>query len=241
MQEGVMRKRFLSALVLGIAVFLLSGEGRAAPAGPQNEPQPAPPSRQYGERGAAGQRTGGAITSVGVDRFELKGMNGETQTILVDDQTRFRQGQRESQKELGLEDLKPGDHVLVMGKLNDHKEFVASVVRRLTPEELARFQNAGDRAFGQIVSIQGNQLKIHNQYRGDQIVVVNDQTSIMKDGQAITWKDLKVGDRVAATGKEADGRLTADRIFSGQFQRGRGRMTRPPAGNELPPPPPQNP
>lgn len=230
-----MNKKRLSVLQMGFALLLLSATGLAQPARAQNEPAPPPQSRGGSEGRAAGERAGGTISSVGVDRFELKGRNGEAQTVLVDDQTRFREGSRENQKGLSLEDLKAGDRVTVMGKLNDNKEFVASVVRRLTPEEIARFENAGGRTFGQIVSIQGNELKIHNQFRGDQVVVVNNQTSIMKDGQAITLKDLKVGDRVAAMGKEADRKLAAERIISGQFQRGHGRMNRPPSGDQPPP------
>jgi Domain of unknown function (DUF5666) len=234
-------KGVASALTAGLAI-LLAMPAMSQPSGQQNEPPP-PPQMQEGMRpgmgpGMRGERTGGAITSVGVDRFELKRMNGETQTILVDDQTRIHEGSRENQKTLEIDDLKPGDHVLVMGKLNDHKEFVASEVRRDTPEEMARFQNAGDRAFGQIVSIEGNEIKVHNQFRGDQTIVVNDQTTFTRDGQAITLKDLKVGDRIGAMGKETGGKLAAERVMTGRMMRGHGRgpMMRPPSGDQ----PPQN-
>jgi Domain of unknown function (DUF5666) len=238
MQEGAMCNNRLSVGVFGLAILLLSTMGTAQPARAQYEP-PAPPQMQGGrERMAGGERAGGTIVSVGVDRIEVKRMNGESQTVMVNDQTRILEGQRDDQKTLGLEDLKAGDHVMVMGKSNDNKEFLAAVVRRLTPEEVARMQNAGDRAFGQIVSIEGNEIKVHNQFRGDQVVVVSDQTSIMKDGQAITLKDLKVGDRIIAMGKETDGKLTAERVTSGRFQRGRGRMNRTPSSVQ---PPPQNP
>jgi Domain of unknown function (DUF5666) len=232
-----MCKKCLLAMAVSLAIPLLSTQLWSQSAGQQNEAPPPAQMREGRRPGMPGDRAGGTVVSVGVDRFEVKKMNGETQTVMVNDQTQIREGQRDNQKTLGLEDLKPGDHVMVMGQSNDNKEFVASVVRRLTPEEVARFQNAGDRAFGQIVSIQGNEVKIHNEYRGDQVVVISDQTSIMKEGQAITLKDLKVGDRVMATGKETDGKLAAERVMTGRFQRGRGRMNRPPGEN----PPPQNP
>jgi hypothetical protein len=226
-------KRLLSALTVGLAI-LLSMPLMAQSEGQQNQP---PPQMQGGMRpGMRGPRAGGTIVSVGVGQFQLKKMNGETQTVLVNDQTRIREGQRDNQKTLQLDDLKPGDHVMVMGQLNDNKEFVATFVHRLTPEEMARCQNAGDRAFGQIVSIEGNEIKVHNQFRGDQTIVVNDQTTFTKDGQAITLKDLKVGDRIAAMGQETDGKLTAERVLTGRFQRGRGRMGRPPSGDQPPPP-----
>jgi uncharacterized protein DUF5666 len=182
---------------------------------PQPGSQPAP--RETGE-----ERAFGTIASVGIDRFELKKMDGSAQTVLVDDQTHYRHGQQDIQ----LEDLKPGDRVAVRGRTSPQKEFVATVVRRMTEEEIGRFQNAGERVFGEIVSIDGNQLKVRNPRQGERIVLVNEQTVLRKQGDPITLKDLKVGDRIFALGKESDGKLTATRIFTGQFRRageGKGR------------------
>jgi hypothetical protein len=218
-----------------ILMILLIAAPLAAQSGGQEGGPPPPQMRQGGMPSTRGEPAGGTIVSVGVDRFEIKNMRSENQTVMVGDQTRIVEGQRDNQKQLGLEDLKPGDHVMVMGKPDENKNFVASFVRRLTPEEVARFQNAGDRAFGEIVSIQGNELKIRSRFRGEQIVVVNDQTSIVKDGRAIQLSDLKVGDRILAMGKEADGKLTAGRITTGRMRRSRGPMRRPPAGEQPPP------
>jgi hypothetical protein len=44
----------------------------------------------------------------------------------------------------------------------------------------------------------------------------------MKDGQPIALKDLKVGDRIFALGKETQGQFLATLVFTGQFQ-GPGR------------------
>ena len=128
---------------------------------------------------------------------------------------------------IGLEDLKPGDTVMLRGQMNADKQFVAAGVRRMTPEEAQRFAQSGDRAFGEIVSIVGNQLKIHNPRQGDKTITVNDQTVFMKEGQTITLKDLKVGDRIFATGKEENGQFTAARVMTGQF-RGAGQERRSP-------------
>ena len=229
-------KRFLPALTAGL-VILLSIPLIAQSQGQENEPPPAPPPMQQGMGpGIRGPRAGGTIVSVGVGQFQIKEMNGETRTVLVNDQPRIREGQMDNQKTLELDDLKPGDHVMVMGQLNDNKELVATVVHRLTPDEMARFQYPGDRAFGQIVSIEGDEIKVHNQFRGDQTIVVNSQTTFMRDGQAITLKDLKVGDRIMATGKETNGKLTAERVMTGRIMRGRshGPMMRPPYGDQPP-------
>ncbi len=136
----------------------------------------------------------GTITSVGVDRFEIKKTDGTTQTVLVNDQTHFRQRQEGQQQpqELALEDLKVGDHVMVRGTPNADKQVVAMGVNRVTADQFERFQSgggpgggqggpgggggwgqgggmgyggggamAGNRAGGEIVSIDGNQIKVH--------------------------------------------------------------------------------
>jgi len=44
----------------------------------------------------------------------------------------------------------------------------------------------------------------------------------MKDGRPIALKDLKVGDRIFALGKETQGQFLATRVVTGQF-RGPGK------------------
>jgi hypothetical protein len=194
----------------------------------------------------------GTITSVGVDRFEIKRPDGTTQTVMVNDQTHYRQrveGQQQPQ-ELALEDLKVGDHVMVRGTPNADKQVVAMGVNRVTEEQFQRFQSgggpgggpggpggggggfggggpmAGNRAGGQIVSISGNQIKVQGR-QGERIIVVNDQTTFSKEGQSITLKDLKVGDRIFAMGKDANGQFVATEVRSGRPGQGRGNWQRP--------------
>jgi hypothetical protein len=178
----------------------------------QNQETNAPPEKT--QREFAGPPVFGTITSVGVDRFEIKKSDGSTQTVMVDEHTRYRQGQQDIQ----LEDLKPGDQVFVRGQANAKKEFVAEAVRRATADELTRFQTAGERVFGAIVSIDKNQIKVSNPRQGERIVLVNEQTQFIKDGQPIALKDLKVGDRIFAQGKENQGQFLATRVMTGQFR-----------------------
>jgi len=205
---------------------LCTSMGLAVPQSAQ-KPSQQPPPRGAFERG---DNLMGTVSSVGADRIEIKKQDGTAQVVMVTGETHYRQGQQD----IALEDLKPGDHISARGQTNDNKEFVANAVRRMTDEDMQRMQPMGDRAGGQIVSIDGNQLKVQNPRQGEKIVIVNDQTTFMKDGQPITLKDLKVGDRIFATGKETDGKLTATRVMSGQFQRGPGQRQR--EGS----PPPQN-
>ena len=248
-------------LLLSIPMLLaLSVAGSLA--AQQNSPSP---GQEPGRRGMGGAPPVlGTITSVGVDRFEIKKPDGATQTVLVGDQTRIRQRpeQRQEQQqqpqapqELQLEDLKVGDHVMVRGTPNADKQAAAMFVNRITAEQFERFQsgggpgggpgggagggqrgsgggggfgpggggpNAGTRAGGQIVSIDGNQIKVQRRQGGERVIVVNDQTTFNKEGKTITLKDLKVGDRIFATGKEVDGKFVATEVRSGFPGGGRG-------------------
>jgi hypothetical protein len=201
-----MRKQF--ALALGLILITLTSCAYAQ----QKDETKTPP--QNTPREFAGPPLVGTITSVGVDRFEIKKMDGSTQTVMVDEHTHYRQGQQDIQ----LEDLKPGDQVMVRGQVNSNKEFVAESVRRPTADEMQRFQNAGERVFGAIESIDKNQIKVSNPRQGEKIVLVNEQTQFIKDGQPIALKDLKVGDRIFALGKETQGQFLATRVLTGQFR-----------------------
>jgi hypothetical protein len=240
---------FSFAIFLGALSALAGAQSPNAAPGPPPE-RPAKGQNPGPDRRPGGPRLAGTVTSVGVDRFEIKSMDGSAHTILVDDQTRYR----ESQKDIQLEDLKVGDHVMVMGKMSpatagtapaggassaapssatvgtpvagsDQAGFTAAMVRRMTDAELQRFSmggaNAGERVFGEIVSIDNNQLKVRNPRSGDQtVVVVDDQTTFLKDNQPIALKDLKVGDRVFAVGKTANGQFAATRVMTGQLRGG---------------------
>jgi len=259
-----MSKKLLLSISMLLALIVASSL-----AAQQNSPSP---GQEPGRRGMGGPPPVlGTITSVGVDRFEIKKPDGATQTVLVDDQTRIRQRpeQRQEQQqqpqapqELQLEDLKVGDHVMVRGAPNADKQAAAMFVSRITAEQFERFQsgggpgggpggggmgpgggagggqrgpgggggfgpggggpNAGTRAGGQIVSIDGNQIKVQRRQGGERVIVVTDQTTFNKEGKTITLKDLKVGDRIFASGKEADGKFVATEVRSGFPGGGRG-------------------
>src|SRR5579859_5735304 len=98
-------KNKLSVFLLVIpALALCAALGMAA----QQNTQAPPESGPGGGPAAQGEMARGTISSVGVDRIEIKKMDGTTQVVMVNDQTRYRQGQQDIQ----LEDLKPGDRVL---------------------------------------------------------------------------------------------------------------------------------
>jgi hypothetical protein len=224
-----MSKKFLWSLAILFALAI-SGSVAAQEKPPAQTPGP-PPSQM------AGERVMGTVASVGVDRFEVKKPDGTSETVLVNDQTHYRQ----QQQEFHLEDLKPGDHVFVRGNLNADKQFVAFGVRRVTEDQLQRFQAGGgqgpggtpggpggrwgprgDRAGGEIISIDQNQIKVRNRFQGEMTIVVNDQTTFTEQGQTISLKGLKVGDRIFATGKQANGQFVATQVRTGMMGHGRG-------------------
>lgn len=221
--------RLLLNLTLGLGlVFSASrtvsaAQDQSKPASPDQSGQQRPGARPGGQTGPGreqGPRAFGTISSVGVDRFEIKRMDGAAQAVMVNDQTRYMEGGRDAQKQLGLEDLKPGDRVFVQGKMNGSNDLVAGTVRRVTDQDMQRFSSG--RTGGEITSINGNQIQVRNPRQGDKTIVVNEQTNLVKDGQPITLKDLKVGDRVFAIGQETNGQFVATRIFTGQFRMGGG-------------------
>ena len=224
-----MKRRTSFILGLGL-LWVLAGAWRL-PATQQAQESPNPPAAREGRGPGPGDRTFGTIISVGVDRLQIKKADGTVQTVLINDQTHFRQGR---QQELQLEDLKPGDQLMVAGSANENKEFQARMVRRVTQAELAGMPKPGEAVFGEIVAIDKGQLRLRNRMQGERVVVVNEQTTFMKEGQPIALKDLKVGDRVFATGKETNGQFIATRVATGQFQREGGQFR--PRNEEGPPP-----
>jgi hypothetical protein len=226
-----MSKKLLFSIRL-LLVFSIAGLMAA-----QQNPQPA--GEEHGRRGMGGPPpVMGTITSVGVDRFEIKKPDGTTQTVMVNGETHYRQRQegQPQPQELQLEDLKVGDHVFVRGTPNSDKQITAMGVMRVTPEQFERIRNggwmgggpggpgaSGPRVFGQITSIEGNQIKVQSRRNGERTIVVNDQTTFSKEGQSITLKDLKVGDRIFAMGKETNGQFVATEVRSGRPGGGGGR------------------
>lgn len=178
--------------------------------------KPSEPQALPGDRMPAGERITGAIESVGIDRFVIKKNDGTTATILVDEQTRYRQRQQDIQ----LEDLKPGDHVFVLGRTGESKDVTARMVRRVSDEDRGRMPGPGEFVAGEIVSIDQGQIRLRTRRQGEKTVAINEQTEFRNSGRPASLKDLKVGDRIFVTGKESNGQFIATRVMSGQMQSG---------------------
>jgi hypothetical protein len=237
-----------------IASTLLAQDAQPSQAGTQQEGPSGPPGAPGRFRGARGG-TFGIIQSVGVNQLVIKRPDGSTATVQVNSETKFW----DRNKPIELEDLKPGDRVMVHthSPLNESggaaapgeaapgsgtapgataapTVVLAAAVMRVPAEMRGAY--SAPHAFGRITAINGNQLTVQNR-QGEQVITVASDAEIMKDGQAATLKDLKVGDPVMALGQESNGQFTASRVMSGQFRRGgQGYGGQGPGG-----PPPQNP
>ena len=106
--------RSVTGLLLCGCLVAAAGQNQPADRKAEGQGHPSDP----GSQGPAQGRDGafGTIASVGVDRLEIKKMDGTAQTVMVNDQTQYQEGRRDAPKNLHLEDLKPGDRVLAVGK-----------------------------------------------------------------------------------------------------------------------------
>ncbi len=238
-----------------VAVPLLAQDAQQSQPSTQQEGQAGPPG---GPGQFHGPRRGGAfgtIVSVGVNQLVIKRQNGETTTVQVNSETKFL----DRGKPIELEDLKPGDRVMVRPHApldeasgvtppagatpnsgaapgaNAPAVILAASIARVPAGEGGAFN--APRAFGRITAINGNQLTVQNR-QGERVITVASDAQIMKDGQPASLKDFKVGDPVMALGQEDNGQFTATRLMSGQFRRGGQGY----GGGQAPGgPPPQNP
>ncbi|HXJ92914.1 MAG TPA: DUF5666 domain-containing protein [Terriglobia bacterium] len=239
-----------TAAVLGItlgcvliAVPLLAQDAQQAQPNTQQEGQTGPPGAPGQFRGPRRGGAFGTIVSVGVNQLVIKRQDGQTTTVQVNSETKFL----DKGKPIELEDLKPGDHVAVRahapldeasgvtppagatsnpgaapGANAAPAAILAASVARIPAGQGGPY-NGGSfnapRAFGRITAIDGNQLTLQSR-QGERVITVASDAQIMKDGQAATLKDFKVGDPVMALGQENNGQFTATHVMSGQFRRG---------------------
>ncbi len=250
-----------ATLVLGItlgyvlaAVPVLGQDAQQAQPNTQQEDQAGPPGGPGQFRGPRRGGAFGTIVSVGVNQLVIKRQDGQTTTVQVNSETKFL----DRGKPIELEDLKPGDHVMVRARAPMDEASGVTPPAGATPNpgaapganatpavilaaSIARVpagQGGGfnaPRAFGRITAINGNQLTVQNR-QGERVITVASDAHITKDGQPATLKDFKVGDPVMALGQEDNGQFTATHLMSGQFRRGGQGYVQAPSGQ-----PPQNP
>jgi hypothetical protein len=221
-----------------VAAPLMAQEAQQAQPNTQQEGQAGPPGAPGQFRGPRRGGAFGTIVSVGVNQLVIKRQDGETATVQVNSETKFL----DRGKPIELEDLKPGDHVMVRahdplsesnglaspnaatpnpgaapGANAAPAVILAASVTRVPAGQGGAFN--APRAFGRITAINGNQLTVQNR-QGERVITVASDAQITKDGQPASLKDFKVGDPVMALGHQENGQFTVTHLMGGQFRRG---------------------
>ncbi len=195
-------KRCLLVLVLTIASTFGLGQSASQPA----QEQPASPEAQQsrGRRGDGrmfgGNGIGGTITEIKGDTLTVKTMQGNTVTVKITPETRFRKDRQPAQ----LADFKPGDTVMVGGEKAADDTWKARFVASRTggAQGMQAFREGMGKQFiaGEVKAIDGTKLTIARPDGQSQTIEVDENTSFRKGRESITLPDIKVGDHVFGRG-----------------------------------------
>ena len=110
----------------------------------------------FGARLKIARRGLAQVTSIEDDQFTVQKRDGETYTILVDEETVFK---NKDQEELGYEDLAVDGWVVVIPKRTETDELLARLVFIL-PEDFDPTQFAGARGLIASVDLAANQFTL---------------------------------------------------------------------------------
>ncbi len=196
-------KRYLAVIVLFIACSLGFAQTGDSPA-PNNQPgtsqdQQRPGRGEFGMR--QGQGVGGTIEEIKPDGFTLKTNQGNTVTVKVTGDTRFRKDRQPAK----LADFKPGDMVMVGGDPAGEGSWTARfVISRQSMDEgrMQALREGLGKQFiaGEVKAIEGTKLTIARPDGQTQTIEVDENTSFRKGRESITFPEIKVGDRVFGRG-----------------------------------------
>jgi preprotein translocase subunit YajC len=204
--------------------------------GPDNAP---PPDQPQGRQESGGQRGGrrggpgliGEVTAISGNTITVKTMDGNTATVNVTDQTRFRKDRQDAK----LTDVKVGDNVFVRGQKGSDGSVQAEMVAVPPAGMMGNMRDGLGKNFimGEIKSINGTQIEIARPDGQTQTIAVDENTSFHKNRESVTLADFKAGDRVFGRGEVKNNVFVAATLNEGQPGMGRSpRM----GGGEGPPP-----
>jgi hypothetical protein len=146
----------------------------------------------------------GRVISVSEERFVVQRMNGEEFTLLVTDETRFRD--REG-ADLSFADLEVGRWVVVVPQRSDGDEILARLVV-LLPEDFDPAQFLGARGLVTSVDLAAKRFSLETR-AGENLLFEVDETTRFT-GEAQDLGDLESGMRAFVIGREqGDGSLLA--------------------------------
>ncbi|MEX0616896.1 MAG: DUF5666 domain-containing protein [Candidatus Woykebacteria bacterium] len=155
----------------------------------------------------------GEITAISGTSITIETRKGDVKTIFTDDETKFIQFGQGGKKEIKLADFKIGDRVAAVGIAKDEDSGLAKYLVRFVRPEIRRHA-----VFGVVDEIGEDELKvlhiIHQDRPATTVKVTNDTLIKFKGKEGAKFSDIKVDDKVAASGTvDEKGVITARRIF----------------------------
>ena len=226
-------KRLLQCVVFASVLAVHAAGQTAAPAGPQGgETQ----GRPREGRMMFGGGNMGTITAIDGGTLMIKTVEGKAITIKTSDTTRFV---GPNFTPLSLKDLKVGDTIMAGGQPDSGGVVDARVVGKLDPQMAQRMEE--QRAAmgktivaGEIKEINDTKLTILRPDGQTQTIELDENSSLKRFRESITMADIKVGDRIYATGELKDGVFMVKELRAGgggqmrmRMDRGEGRTEQP--------------
>ena len=155
----------------------------------------------------------GEITAISGTTMTIQTRSDENKTILTDTETKFLSIGKGGKKEIKLADLATGDNIAVVGIAKDESSGTGKFVVKLNKPPTNRHA-----LFGEVKGIGDGQITVSHLNHKDKpttTVKVSADTKIkIKGKESATISDIKVGDKVAASGTVDDkGAITAKRLF----------------------------
>ena len=196
--------------------------------------------------GMAGSGAAGTVTAISGDDITVKNEQGETYKILTGPNTHFRKDRAEAR----ISDIKVGDVVMAAGNVDDQAKTVGAVfVVVLDPQQAARMEQMRASfgktwTMGKVTAIKDLTLTVERPDKLTQVIAVDENTLFHRRGpdgnEDITFPDIKVGDRVRATGSLQDNKFQAADLTvmtPGMMGAGRPRQNQNPPPSSAPQPP----
>ncbi len=150
----------------------------------------------------------GVIKSISGNSIFIASKDGSRE-IRVSDQTRIVRAERK--ESIGFSDLKVGDFVMAMGQVNGN--ILGAKLIMVTPAKKPETRRHAVHGIVQSIMGQTLTLKHPKQDKTYQVLVGTDTKIKIKGLELPTLTDIKVGDRVTATGTIENNVLTARHLF----------------------------
>ncbi|MFC1879486.1 DUF5666 domain-containing protein [Chloroflexota bacterium] len=168
----------------------------------------------FGDRLRVARRGLGQVISIADDQFTIQRQDGETFTILIDDETNYR---GKDQVELSFDDLKVDGWVIVIPVRPGMEKIMARAVFIL-PDEFDPNQFGGARGLITSVDIAADQFSLETDEGAQLTFDINDETNFWGDLETLADLDLDM-EAIVRSQEQEDGSLLALGVMSGSFDR----------------------